>query len=81
MISALTPNVHRIAKKFFRHEFEVIGPDLSSKEAVEREVTTNFTSHPGHPESMKWGKKLAVEENKIFFNTIILDGEEYEVSV
>ncbi|GAW03185.1 DNA (cytosine-5)-methyltransferase 1B [Lentinula edodes] len=79
MISALTPNVHRIAKKFFRHKFEVIGPDLSSKKAVEREVTTNFASHPGHPESMKWGQKLAVEENKIFFNTINLDGEEYEV--
>ncbi|KAJ3855004.1 S-adenosyl-L-methionine-dependent methyltransferase [Lentinula lateritia] len=79
MISALTPNVHRIAKKFFRHKFEVMGPDLSSKEAVEREVTTLFTSHPGHPESMKWGKKLAVEENKVFFNTIILEDEEYEV--
>ncbi|KAJ3984503.1 S-adenosyl-L-methionine-dependent methyltransferase, partial [Lentinula detonsa] len=74
----LSPNVHRIAKKFFRNTFEVIGPDLSNKDPLEQENPTEYTSHPGIPGTMKWGKKLAVEEDKVFYKTITMDGELYK---
>ncbi|KAJ3736845.1 hypothetical protein DFJ43DRAFT_1149960 [Lentinula guzmanii] len=74
----LSPNVHRIAKKFFRNTFEVIGPDLSNKDPLEQENPTEYISHPGIPGTMKWGKKLAVEEDKVFYKTITMDGELYK---
>ncbi|KAJ4475666.1 hypothetical protein J3R30DRAFT_3405914 [Lentinula aciculospora] len=76
--SALTPNVHRIAHPFFRHTFEVIGPDLSGKKIM-NETPTNYMSHPGLPQSMKWGKKLAVEGGRTFYETLDMEGELYEV--
>ncbi|KAJ3825146.1 S-adenosyl-L-methionine-dependent methyltransferase, partial [Lentinula raphanica] len=75
----LTPNVHRIVKDFFRHEFEVIGPDLSHRVPLNHEETTHHISHPGTPESMEWGEEWAAEEDRTYYKTITMDGEIYNI--
>lgn len=74
----VTPGVFRAIGPFFRNEFEVVGTELTEDWG---EPEPPHKSHEGNPKSILWGTKLDEEDDKVYYDSVTMDGAEYIVSL
>ncbi|KAF9066329.1 S-adenosyl-L-methionine-dependent methyltransferase [Rhodocollybia butyracea] len=72
----VTPGVFRAIGPFFRNEFEVVGTELLEDWG---EPELPHKSHEGNPKSILWGTKLDEEDEKVYYDSVTMDGAKYTV--
>ncbi|KAF5387330.1 hypothetical protein D9757_005731 [Collybiopsis confluens] len=77
----LTPRVHAVVKNFFRRPFRVVKSGLVPEQIPQlvQGPSMKYRCHDQNPKSTRWGKQLAVDEDKIFYESIKMDGQRYQI--
>ncbi|KIK58230.1 hypothetical protein GYMLUDRAFT_98175 [Collybiopsis luxurians FD-317 M1] len=79
MKPTLTPIVNRVVQGFFNLKFRVAELDSGKKPGKSQWKSMKYDVHKGNPEKVEFENELESEDNKVYYKSVILDGERYKI--